>query len=300
MSSKLPKFFYDIPNHRSSHIQPTLKIGGLIFYITFLLSNLFFINYDINFFIFCTFCIFLISLLDDIFECSNLLRLFVHFLICTIVILDFNFQNFYISLFYLISLVWITNLYNFVDGIDGLAGSMTLIGFSALGAAAFMSNDVVNLCICLTLIFTTIPFLYFNFFKSVIFLGDSGAVTLGFMAGFIGLSGWVNESWPIWFPTLVFSTIGADATLTVIIKIFSKTNPLIPHKEYFFHKLVDLGIPKKFVTYIYFSFMFLSASLAIFLLSSSINTIYIIFYSFLLFLFIILMSIHYLWLKKIK
>lgn len=294
---KLHDIFYDFPNKRSSHSKPTLKIGGLLIFLILVpigfFSNYFYSPASLA----CLLIIFLISFIDDLIHVSNLLRLVTHFIVAFIFIVFLPINDFYLIIFFTISLVWITNLYNFMDGIDGLSIFMTIVGFSSLAIQFYLNhfNDFVYLP--LLLVITIFPYIFFNFYKSKIFLGDAGAASIGFLAGSVGLVGWVNNVWPIWFPTLIFSTFGADATLTVLIKLINKKNPLLPHKEYFFHKLIDLGLGKKTTATVYLFFMVLSSLLGFVMINLDHLSINLIFYSYMSILLILLILIHFRWMR---
>ena len=298
---KLPLMFYDIPNNRSSHEYKTLKIGGLVLFPFILFFSLFSLDdYTIKLILFCSTFIFIISFIDDLFDISIYIRLLIH-LLCSFVFLFFfgNYNNF-LFIFFVISLIWISNLYNFMDGIDGLASIMTILGFIFLALPLFLNENYHLYKLCIYIAIGSLSFFYFNFFKSKIFLGDSGAVTIGFLAGCIGLCGANYGAWPIWYPTLIFSTFGADATLTVVLRLTQKNNPLKPHKEYFFHKLNDLGFNKKTIVLLYAFFILLSSSLGLFLLEKNnflINTILFIYF---LLIYFLLIFIHFKWKKLIK
>ena len=187
-----------------------------------------------------------------------------------------------------------------MDGIDGLSVTMTIIGFASFSAIFYLKGVRDLSIISLLLVFIVLPFVYFNFIKSKIFIGDCGATTIGFMAGALGLIGWTNELFPIWFPILIFVPFGVDATFTVLLRLYERKNPLIPHKEFFFHKLIDLGHSKKKVLYLYLFFMILSSSISFYLLICSIKVIYFIFYLYLTTLFCILIKIHINWRKNTR
>jgi UDP-N-acetylmuramyl pentapeptide phosphotransferase/UDP-N-acetylglucosamine-1-phosphate transferase len=99
-------------------------------------------------------------------------------------------------------MVWLVNLYNFMDGSDGLAGGMALFGFGAYAIAALRATPAdIPLALAAALTAgTALGFLMFNFHPARIFLGDAGSIPLGFLAGALGYWGWAREVWPIWFP----------------------------------------------------------------------------------------------------
>jgi len=295
---KLNKIFYDVPNQRSSHTKPTLKIGGVIIFSIFFptIYNEYY-SFSINLLL-PAFIIFIISFLDDLFHVSNLIRFLFHLFASIIFISLLPIDNIFISMFFVISMIWITNLYNFMDGIDGLSVSMTIVGFSSFAYIFYLKSAYDLSVISSLLVFVVLPFFYFNFIKSKIFIGDSGATTIGFLAGALGLIGWTNELFPIWFPILIFVPFGADATLTLILRLYERKNPFQPHNEFFFHKLIFLGYPKNIVLYLYLFFMILSSLLAFFIIKCSIEVIYFSFYLYLILLLCILVYIHVKW-KKI-
>ena len=141
----------------------------------------------------------------------------------------------------LIAIIWMANLFNFMDGSDGLAATMAVFGF---GAYSFVSaaNGNADAPLMLALPAATLPFLFFNWPPAKIFLGDVGAVPLGFLAAVWGISGWQNESWPAWFPVLVFLPFIADATLTLIRRLARGQRIWEPHRVHFYQKLVQLGL----------------------------------------------------------
>jgi UDP-N-acetylmuramyl pentapeptide phosphotransferase/UDP-N-acetylglucosamine-1-phosphate transferase len=75
-----------------------------------------------------------------------------------------------------IGILWMTNLYNFMDGSDGLAGGMTVTGFTFLGAGAWMSGDDAMLIECAIVAAAGAAFLPFNFSPARLFMGDAGSV----------------------------------------------------------------------------------------------------------------------------
>jgi len=130
---------------------------------------------------------------------------------------------------------WITNLYNFMDGSDGLAGGMSVIGFGAYALAAGASPlATVSLCIAAA----AGAFLVFNFHPARIFLGDVGSIPLGFLAGALGLVGWRGDAWPLWFPLLVFAPFIADATVTLARRAARGERVWQAHREHYYQRLV--------------------------------------------------------------
>lgn len=140
-----------------------------------------------------------------------------------------------------IGIIWMINLYNFMDGSDGLAGGMTLIGFGCYGLAAWLGGDTELLLLSLCMAAAAAGFLLFNFHPAKIFLGDGGSVPLGFLTAAMGLTGWAREVWPGWFPILVFSPFMVDATVTLIKRLFRGEKVWQAHRSHYYQRLVQMG-----------------------------------------------------------
>jgi UDP-N-acetylmuramyl pentapeptide phosphotransferase/UDP-N-acetylglucosamine-1-phosphate transferase len=138
-------------------------------------------------------------------------------------------------------IVWMTNLYNFMDGSDGLAATMTIIGFGAYAVAAGRTG-LAEAPIMAAVVAATIPFLAFNRPPARIMLGDVGAIPLGFLAAVFGIGGWQARYWPAWFPLLVFMPFIADATLTLGRRLFSGAPVWRAHRDHYYQRLVRMGL----------------------------------------------------------
>jgi UDP-N-acetylmuramyl pentapeptide phosphotransferase/UDP-N-acetylglucosamine-1-phosphate transferase len=139
-------------------------------------------------------------------------------------------------------LAWCANLYNFMDGTDGLAGTMAAIGFTAYGAAALAGGDGMRSApALLALAAACVPFLCVNFPRASMFLGDVGAVPLGFLAAAFGAAGVVDGRWPAWFPLLVFLPFGADATLTLLARVRRRERWWEGHRVHYYQRLAQMG-----------------------------------------------------------
>ncbi|KVU11072.1 glycosyl transferase [Burkholderia ubonensis] len=141
-------------------------------------------------------------------------------------------------------MVWLTNLYNFMDGADGLAGGMALLGFGAYAVAALggvhPSPDLVAGGAAIA--GAALGFLLLNFHPARLFLGDAGSIPLGFMAGALGYWGWRNAIWPLWFPAMVFSPFIADASVTLLRRLLRGEKFWQAHREHYYQRMVRSGI----------------------------------------------------------
>lgn len=140
-----------------------------------------------------------------------------------------------------LAITWSINLYNFMDGADGLAGGMALFGFSAYALLAWQQGAAefaaLNLCIAAG----ALGFLLFNFPPAKVFLGDAGSVPLGYLAAMIGIVGISKALWPWWFPFLVFSPFAVDATVTLTRRALRRERVWEAHREHFYQRMVRAG-----------------------------------------------------------
>jgi UDP-N-acetylmuramyl pentapeptide phosphotransferase/UDP-N-acetylglucosamine-1-phosphate transferase len=141
----------------------------------------------------------------------------------------------------ILAVTWMINLYNFMDGSDGLAGGMATIGFFFYGCGAWMAGDAAFAAANWILSAAAAGFLVFNFHPARIFMGDSGSVPLGYAAAAFGLYGWAEYDWPWWFPLVVFSPFIVDASVTLVRRLWQRQRVWQAHREHYYQRLVQLG-----------------------------------------------------------
>ena len=163
------------------------------------------------------------------------------------------------------AIVWIANLFNFMDGSDGLAVTMALFGFGAYAVAGSMAG-MADAPILWALVAALAPCLVMNFPPAKLFLGDVGAVPLGFVAAIFGISGWYEGVWPAWFPLLVFLPFIADASVTLVLRLSRGARIWEAHREHHYQKLVQLGFGHRGTLLLYGALMMGSALSALFAL----------------------------------
>lgn len=137
-----------------------------------------------------------------------------------------------------LAIAWMTNLFNFMDGADGLAGGMAAIGFGAFGVAALLAGDASMGNASFAIAAAALGFLAFNAPPARVFMGDAGSVPLGFLAGAMGWIGVARELWPWWFPPFVFSPFVVDATVTLARRAIAREPILRAHRSHYYQRLV--------------------------------------------------------------
>lgn len=141
----------------------------------------------------------------------------------------------------ILALGWFTNLYNFMDGADGLAGGMAVIGFLSYGIAAWLAGVEDLSLLSLSVAAAAAGFLIYNFPPARIFMGDVGSIPLGFLAGAIGVSGGQQGAWPFWFPALVFAPFIVDASVTLSRRAAGRERVWQAHRQHYYQRLILSG-----------------------------------------------------------
>jgi UDP-N-acetylmuramyl pentapeptide phosphotransferase/UDP-N-acetylglucosamine-1-phosphate transferase len=165
-------------------------------------------------------------------------------------------------------IVWMTNLYNFMDGANGLAGGMATLGFAAYALVALLAGqyDLAIWSGCIAA--AAVGFLFFNFDPARIFMGDVGSVPLGFLAAAIGLQGWWSGAWPAWFPLLVFSVFIVDATVTLLRRGLRGEKVWVAHREHYYQRLIQSGWSHRRLALTAYLLMFATAGSACLLIAA--------------------------------
>lgn len=248
----------DYPNSRSLHSVPVPRIGGVGLLLGALLACGFFSeSLPVSVWLGVG-ALAGISIIDDIWETPIWFRLLAHGLTSVGFCVSFLLEShgWFWVLFFSLVIIWMSNLYNFMDGSDGLAGGMSVIGFGFYGLAAFLSGNTDVALINISIAAAAIGFLFHNFYPARIFLGDVGAVPLGYLAATMGLMGWVYGLWSLWLPLLVFSPFIVDATVTLLKRLLRGEKFWMAHREHYYQRLVQGGLGHRNTALLGYGLMF--------------------------------------------
>ncbi|MEV9594149.1 glycosyltransferase family 4 protein [Aliarcobacter butzleri] len=238
-------------NERSSHTVPTPHGGGIAIAITWFIG-LFYIYFigeiENNLFYALLFgaVISIVSFFDDIYELSPKLRLIIQAIVAigglyflggfeTLTFGIFDIQNsIFTNIFAFFMIIWFINLYNFLDGINGYAGSeaifLSLAAFILFGGNHFLVLTV-----------TVLGFLYWNWNKAKIFMGDVGSTLLGYNVAIFTIYYANQEPTNFWIWIILFSVYWFDATLTLIRRKLNKERLSQAHKKHAYQRLTQAG-----------------------------------------------------------
>ena len=231
------------PNHRSSHSRPTPQGGGIGIVLS-VLGVAWFSGGGQNPLLFAAaLAIALVGLLDDIFHLPAAWRLLVQTAACLMAIIAIPvLPDGVVNLFILlIAGVWWINLFNFMDGIDGLAGSQAVFMLLAAAALAVMSQQGLTVDPHWQLLpvtaAATLGFLIWNLPRARLFMGDVGSTFLAFVLFVACLlsvrAGWL--SFPIWL--ILAAVFVTDATVTLLIRIARGKHWIEAHRSHIYQRL---------------------------------------------------------------
>jgi len=238
----------DIPNDRSLHTRPTPRSGGLAILcgvasgvLTYrLTSGHLLADMAIAGAIL---VLAAVALVDDHYHVTAGLRLLIQTMTVTLLLL-YGPLNVPVSLPWfalLLCLLWLINLYNFMDGMDGFAGGMAVFGFGTFAVLAWQAGNLDLALGCAIIVASCLGFLLLNFPPARLFMGDAGSTVLGLLAGLVILKAHIEAILPFWLGMLVFSPFIVDASVTLATRILRGENFWLPHKAHNYQKLVEMG-----------------------------------------------------------
>ena len=205
-----------------------------------------------------------LSLADDVFALPTLLRLAAHLAAAAAAVgLVIGASGPIPFVLLVLAVAWYANLYNFMDGSDGLAGGMAVFGFGAYAWAAHQAGHAALTTVSVIIAVASLAFLLVNFHPARIFMGDVGSVPLGFLAGALGVLGWRDGAWPLWFPVLVFAPFVCDATLTLVKRLLRRERVWQAHKDHYYQRLVRMGFGHRGAAWIEYAAMAACAAAAV-------------------------------------
>lgn len=263
--SNAGKKIQDVPNERSLHEVPVPRIGG-VGLMAGMLSGWALMLMSLAWWVVLPLLLlFVVSLLDDMRGLPVRVRLLAHIVAAVVLVIGSGIasQHAILALVVVLGVVWMTNLYNFMDGSDGLAGGMTLFGFTMYGLAALMHGDQIQAMLNFSIGAAALGFLYYNFHPAKVFMGDAGSIPLGFLSAAMGLWGWQQGHWPAWFPLLVFSPFVMDATVTLLKRTVRGAKITEAHREHYYQRLVQIGWGHRNVALFAYALMFAAGVSAI-------------------------------------
>lgn len=257
----------DLPVARSAHKTATPRGGGVAIVIgnfTFLTTLVFYqiISWREFLVLLCAVPVALTGFVDDLKGLPVRYRLPVHLLSALLALLLLGpvpepffsgwllLPDFLQSLLLMLALVWLLNLYNFMDGIDGLAAVQCLFVSGAAGVL-LIGQQTELAWVCAGLFFSCLGFLMVNFPPAKLFMGDVGSTFLGFFVGLIALISHYQGSLSVWVWVLLMGSFIADTTYTLIHRALSGHTVTEGHSTHAYQHLARRSGRHRSVVFLY-------------------------------------------------
>ena len=241
----IAKYFriVDVPNHRSSHDQITIRGGGIIIPVAYWLSGLFF-GFQYPLFSVGLLLLTVISFLDDIYSVSAKTRLLVQFLASFLLVFQMDLIPSFGSLqiafvgLLVIFIVGVINVYNFMDGINGMTALYSLSILIPLVACSYMTNRLVYQDSFLYVVVALLVFALANVRrKAICFAGDVGSVSIAYLILFFLISqGVVGSNFPL---ILFVSVYLMDGVYTMVRRMIIGENIFEAHRSHLYQLMVN-------------------------------------------------------------
>ena len=260
----------DKPNERKIHHGPIARLGGIAIWSSSMLSFLLLVILSyypygklLSGILLGGSLMFLLGLIDDIYGLNAKFKLMIQIAIASIVfLLGISVSTIYnpfgapvqlgLVVSYIVTVLWIvgiSNALNFIDGVDGLAGSIVTISSVTLGliAVAMTPSNGISALIAFILAGSMLAFLTYNYNPARIFMGDSGALFSGFMLATISVIGIMKTATLAIFiiAPLVLAVPILDITFSSLRRIAKGKSPFVADAEHIHHKLIHAGFSQK-------------------------------------------------------
>ncbi len=261
----------DKPNNRKVHTTPIPLVGGISIGTTILLLSLLLLQKD-GFFtnywtvLCCAFILLFVGVIDDKIDVNAKHKLLIQLILAFLIALSgtrlvslhgfLGIHEIAVWAQYLLTIIVITgvvNAFNLMDGVDGLVGSLALLGFTMFLIAAVFYQDQLLGLISVLFIGALIAFLKFNLSKNKIFMGDSGSLFLGFILVTLGIrlsenhlsNNASNYVLPFLFVVAFFSIPVFDSIRVYLGRMKKGNSPFMADKSHLHHLLLKAGLTHK-------------------------------------------------------
>lgn len=243
------------PNFRSLHLRPTPRGAGLavavasLLVLTWLYAGHELTSAQFYVYVIGGSVVTLMGMADDRLDISARYRMPFQFLttgwICYwlggLAPIDLGFAVINLGIFghaaLVVGLVWFYNLYNFIDGIDGMASSATIFICAAMGAILFFQQELALGMILALLGVSTAGFLLFNWPPARMFLGDTGSSYMGYILSAVFVESLWQNAASIWSWLIVGGFYFADTTLTTVVRLLKVPGWYRPHRSHAYQNL---------------------------------------------------------------
>lgn len=276
------KLFDQQDLHRKNHKENISRLGGVAIFISFTITVLFFTPwmhyYSANFLIIACFILGAMGLKDDVYGTGVIVKLVLEITVAILLVVfgDYHLTSLYGvlgigemsalygGLFSVLLIIFLCNIFNLIDGTDGLAASIGLVVCACFGILFALMHQPPYALISFTLFGTLLAFLRFNWYPAKIFMGDTGALIIGLVAAvlaikFIELNKINATETPAYFsaPAIAVAILIVpifDSLRIFTIRILKGKSPFFGDRNHIHHRLQLIGLKPKSVVAVMVSF----------------------------------------------
>jgi UDP-GlcNAc:undecaprenyl-phosphate GlcNAc-1-phosphate transferase len=248
----------DKPNERKVHTRVMPRLGGLAIFIGaavgYFIGGIY--HQQVTGITVGAILIVIVGMLDDLYELSPKVKFFGQLLAALVVVasglkidiltipfvgkFDLGLWSYPITVFWIVG---ITNAINLIDGLDGLSAGISAIGIATIAAMAGMADKMLIFTLSLIILGSVVGFLFYNFHPAKIFMGDTGALFLGYSISVLSVLGLYKSVTLFSFvvPVIILGVPIFDTTFAIIRRIVNKKPISAPDKSHLHHRLLALG-----------------------------------------------------------
>ncbi|USK59533.1 glycosyltransferase family 4 protein [Peribacillus asahii] len=252
----------DKPNARKVHSKIMPRMGGLAIFLSFLFTFLIFSDRVMEQLplLIGAILIIIIGIADDMVELRAAPKFLGQIGAALIIVLWGGLEVEFINLPFgeplqfgvlsiPITILWIVgiiNAINLIDGLDGLAGGVSTIALITIAIMAVIKQDIFVATVALIVIGATVGFLKYNFHPAKIFMGDTGAMFLGYVIAVLSLQGFKNVTMvSLIIPIIILGVPISDTFFAIIRRVVNKKPISAPDKSHLHHCLLNVGFTHK-------------------------------------------------------
>ncbi|MFN0187815.1 MAG: MraY family glycosyltransferase [Bacteroidia bacterium] len=287
---------YEQTDDRKIHRSNIPTMGGISIFAGIFISSLFFIQdssvYNFNILYSAMFLLFLTGFFDDLIDLSPVKKVSFQ-LVASILVIAAGFRiesgfglftvgdlpiiiSYSVTIFFIIA---ITNALNLIDGLDGLAGSITLITSLIFGILFYQVGDVGMTLLSMSVCGAVFGFLFYNFHPAKIFMGDTGSLVLGFLLSIQAIALMQHythdvNSIPELSPIVIIAALfvpAYDVLRVSVIRVLTGYSPFHPDRNHVHHMILGQGFGKRITTLMITGFNLLFVTIAVLFPQMDIN-----------------------------
>lgn len=258
---------YDVPDARKLHKAPTPTLGGIAIVAGMVVAMLLWFRFSSDAFIIsfllCIAVLLGMGIMDDLKDLSARYKFMIEIALASLIAFSglritslhglFGIHELSLSAQYtftVLALVGITNAFNLIDGIDGLAGGISFMSLITLGLFLHLSGDSNIALIAFSLAGGILAFLYFNLNPARIFMGDTGSLVIGFVVSVLAIrllqvnpagSNSILRSAPVFITGIVLIPV-FDTLRVFLVRIWKGKSPFMADRTHIHHLLTNAGI----------------------------------------------------------